>query len=337
MKHIKILVILFFIGVMVASCGQKYTLTAEIEGFDDDTVFVNYAPVSRFYDLDEFYTDTITASNNKFRYQSPVDEPVLAFIYQKKEGFKRIDGSFYYPQHKYLVLLLAPDDRIEVKGSLHDYYLAYEATGSVFNKEYSELRDEYIEKMSQSVKIELQLDTLMSNGGAKGLIRDLFKKRNKLNSLATAAELDFIRHNKHMELAAYFLTRQKLDTIGKFYEDLTETARNGIFKDMLEHQYLKFQKYMRVKEAKEHIVVGNTAPDFVLKALSGADFSLSSIDDKMIVLDFWGSWCGWCLKGFPEMKEYYKKYKSRIEIVGIACNDTEEKWKSAIEENKLEW
>ena len=28
----------------------------------------------------------------------------------------------------------------------------------------------------------------------------------------------------------------------------------------------------------------------------------------VVVLNFWGSWCGWCIKGFPEMKNYYKKY-----------------------------
>ena len=37
------------------------------------------------------------------------------------------------------------------------------------------------------------------------------------------------------------------------------------------------------------------------------------------------------------MKDYYNKYKSQMEIIGIACSDTEEKWKKAVEGNNLEW
>ena len=64
---------------------------------------------------------------------------------------------------------------------------------------------------------------------------------------------------------------------------------------------------------------------------------LKSLRGKYVVLDFWGSWCTWCIKGFPKLKEYYAKYKDRLEIVGIDCNDTAEKWAASVKKHKVPW
>ena len=54
------------------------------------------------------------------------------------------------------------------------------------------------------------------------------------------------------------------------------------------------------------------APDFTLNDIDGNPLSLSSLRGKYVVLDFWGSWCVWCIKGMPEMKKYYAKYKDKL-------------------------
>ena len=79
------------------------------------------------------------------------------------------------------------------------------------------------------------------------------------------------------------------------------------------------------------------APDFTLNDLSGKPLTLSSLRGKYVILDFWGSWCGWCIKGMPKMKEYYQKYAGKFEILGIDCNDPEEKWKATVERYELPW
>lgn len=79
------------------------------------------------------------------------------------------------------------------------------------------------------------------------------------------------------------------------------------------------------------------APDFTLNDLNGKPLTLSSLRGKYVILDFWGSWCGWCIKGMPKMKEYYQKYAGKFEILGIDCNDTEAKWKAAVEKYELPW
>jgi thiol-disulfide isomerase/thioredoxin len=79
------------------------------------------------------------------------------------------------------------------------------------------------------------------------------------------------------------------------------------------------------------------APDFELPALQGNTLKLSSLRGKYVVLDFWGSWCVWCIRGIPAMKEAYAKYKDKMEILGVDCRDTEEKWKAAVEQHELPW
>ena len=91
------------------------------------------------------------------------------------------------------------------------------------------------------------------------------------------------------------------------------------------------------EKAKKVQAAGVEAPDFTLKDIKGNDFKLSSLRGKIVVLDFWGSWCGWCIKGMPKMKEYYEKYKGKFEILGVDCNDTEAKWKAAVEKHQLPW
>jgi thiol-disulfide isomerase/thioredoxin len=103
----------------------------------------------------------------------------------------------------------------------------------------------------------------------------------------------------------------------------------------LKNFYEKRQK--RAQERKNGIPEGEMAPDFTLKNDKGHDVALSSLRGKYIVLDFWGTWCGWCIKGVPAMKEMYKKYSDRLEIVGIACGDTEDVWKECIAKNGMNW
>jgi len=44
---------------------------------------------------------------------------------------------------------------------------------------------------------------------------------------------------------------------------------------------------------------------------------------KYAVLEFWGTWCGCCIKDIPEMKKYFNKYKTKAMFASIACRDTE--------------
>lgn len=104
-------------------------------------------------------------------------------------------------------------------------------------------------------------------------------------------------------------------------------------------QFLATQELSQ-KELKQREMVANEveAPNFTLKDFKGKDVSLTDFRGKWVILDFWGSWCGWCIKGVPEMKRIYSEFGPKgLEIIGIDCNEPEDKWRAGVEKYQLPW
>ena len=89
--------------------------------------------------------------------------------------------------------------------------------------------------------------------------------------------------------------------------------------------------------AEEGVTDGAQAPDFNYKDISGKEVSLKAFQGKYVVLDFWGIWCKWCVKGIPDMKKYYDMYKEKMEIVSIDNGDEMDKLLPFIQENDMNW
>ena len=70
--------------------------------------------------------------------------------------------------------------------------------------------------------------------------------------------------------------------------------------------------------------VGNKAPDFTLKDLSGKEHKLASYKGKVVLVDFWASWCPPCKRSIPEIDMLYKKYRDQGLVV-LAVNVDKDK------------
>jgi thiol-disulfide isomerase/thioredoxin len=68
------------------------------------------------------------------------------------------------------------------------------------------------------------------------------------------------------------------------------------------------------KKEKESV----SAPDFTLKTLDGQEITLSKLKGKVILLDFWATWCGPCRESIPHLVHLYKTYqKNGLEVIGM--------------------
>lgn len=84
--------------------------------------------------------------------------------------------------------------------------------------------------------------------------------------------------------------------------------------------------------------VKDTAQPVNLPNVEGKLVSLQSLKGKVVILDFWASWCGPCKPANVELKKLYKKYKAKgLEIYSVSIDDDEDRWKAAIKKQGLNW
>jgi thiol-disulfide isomerase/thioredoxin len=77
--------------------------------------------------------------------------------------------------------------------------------------------------------------------------------------------------------------------------------------------------------------------DFTIKDLEGKDVKLSSYKGKVILLNFWATWCGPCKAEIPGFVELQDKYKKDLVVVGYDVDDTAEKAKPFVDEYKMNY
>ncbi|MDE6037088.1 MAG: TlpA family protein disulfide reductase, partial [Duncaniella sp.] len=132
------------------------------------------------------------------------------------------------------------------------------------------------------------------------------------------------------------------DDFKAIYDNMTPEAKKSILMPYADAYNQQVEEMIKEREAeqarKDEIASGKiTAPDFTLPDLNGKNVSLSDFKGKWVVLDFWGSWCGWCVKGFPALKDAYAKYGNKIVVIGIDCNESEEDWREGVKKHELPW
>ena len=149
-----------------------------------------------------------------------------------------------------------------------------------------------------------------------------------------AQELKFIKNNPNSILSAHNLSIMASvfgkEKSTKLFHAFSEANKRSEYGE-------KIAAFLGL-ELPRAPIIGENFVDFTMKNQDGKPEKLSEIKDKVILLEFWASWCAPCRKENPELVKTYAKYKNKgLEILAISLDENKENWIKAIQKDKLVW
>ena len=322
------LILLAASGILLASCSnEKGNVKIQLpEGFQEKTLVVSHITIKNMFeatkaeDLTVIY-DTLAVKDGVAELRLDPAGPARYSI--EPPVMTTIQPEFYAEPKDALTVTVESFEPLafDVKGSkLMEDILAYQAVVNPIQQEYMEL----VSRNSDSSPEELQA-----------------KMKEYVNRQDDAIK-KFVADNPNSPAVAYVITDLSGDDFKKYYDAMTPEAKKSILMPWAEAYNKDVEEMLSQREQEEarqaEVASGKIeAPAFTLPDLKGKMVSLSDFRGKWVVLDFWGSWCGWCVKGFPALKEAYQKYGDKIVIIGIDCNESEEDWREGVKKHELPW
>jgi len=255
-------------------------------------------------------------------------------------GFYRLRIS----ASNFAMLVLDSAQKITITADARDLGNTFKAEGSPDTKlflEYNALaqgqkvRTDSLENIFRTAMITLKLDSIRADSLSKelqkpyevmvGQYSDVVAKKinENLNSFASIMAIQQLRPENYLDIY------KALD------KGLNEKYPDN--KDIKSFHGMVQQAQMMV-EKTEAIKVGNEAPELILPMSNDKDLALSSLRGKVVLIDFWASWCAPCRKELPNVKRCYEKYKNKgFEILGVSLDKDRSAWLEAISTEGLTW
>ena len=229
-----------------------------------------------------------------------------------------------------------PNDTLEITGSVDTGYIL---GGSHFYQGYNKVYQMFIGSRHRQNAIWRKYDSFWNRDKSESELKAMrdqelqAEREDKQQSL-----LRYIQEHANEEYAATAVACLDDTLMRQGQALLAEHVRNGrmsaYYLPVIERQEWRRESTALKPQAQ---AIGRKAPDFQLEDINGNLRKLSQFAGKYVVLDFWGSWCGVCIAGFPKMKEYYEKYTEKMVMLGIDCKDTKDRWKSAVKRLNIPW
>ena len=178
------------------------------------------------------------------------------------------------------------------------------------------------------------------------------KKLKLMISELDRTSLNFIKNNEGHPATLAALENLKPDTHAAAYKSvlksLSTSFNNSHYYAMLKQKYdasttartLPNQPPPAKKSNRKNgqYAAGDEALDIVMADPEGNVRKLSDLRGKVVLLDFWASWCGPCRRENPAVVKAYEKYNSQgFEVFSVSLDSNADKWKKAIEKDGLVW
>jgi thiol-disulfide isomerase/thioredoxin len=113
----------------------------------------------------------------------------------------------------------------------------------------------------------------------------------------------------------------------------------------------QFEKYVKMKTAGDpqrqrvlryisepELARARMAPAFAVDTLDGQHLSMDDLTGKVVLIDFWATWCGPCREALPHMQQIAKKFQGQpLVVLSVSLDSDEQKWKDFITKNGMTW
>lgn len=260
--------------------------------------------------------------------------------YSPKVGFYRLKIS----DSNFAMLVLDSAEKVTISGDARDLGNTFKADGSSGTQlfiEYNNLaqgqkrRTDSLENIFRTAIITQKLDSLRTDS----LSKELQKPYEEM--LASYSDVVAKKIMQNTSSFASIMAIQQLRP--ENYLDVYKALDLGLSKAYPENNDVKsFHGMVQQTEmmvAKTNAIkIGADAPEIMLPMPNGKELALSSFKGKVVLIDFWASWCGPCRKEMPNVKRAYEKYKSKgFEIYGVSLDKERDAWLGAIEKDGLTW
>lgn len=132
---------------------------------------------------------------------------------------------------------------------------------------------------------------------------------------------------------ATFITKIEIDSYS--INDPSIKDRVDFNYDYSNYITKKYEETIKNEVKPTKTLLGEIAPSFCYESFSGEKISLEDYKGKVVLLDFWETWCGWCIVALPKINELYKEYIDKgLKVLGITT-ENKEQIRKLIDKNNL--
>lgn len=274
----------------------------------------------------QFQIDSAEYSGNKFELKGTVAKTEKAVLYIAKSntnfgrGMNDKPGMSVYLENGQIIVTGKPT------------YEDAQRSGTPLNKDYQEYLDfsrPFSEKEAVFVANNKAAMDKKDDTSVRALEAEYFKM---MNDKLKAGENYF---NTHLNSPVAF---DWLKNTMNAPQDKSKAL--ALFDKLGDHlkNSTEGKAFLQKIQATVSAELGSMAPDFSAKALNGETISLSSLQGKYVLLDFWASWCVPCRRENPNVLKAYQKFqKKNFTVFAFSLDDSKTAWQKAVEQDKMPW